>query len=178
MKEGLFLHINLRNEHNHHLSCAGLVRRDVSGETIEKLKKLFELGHTPSSALRELKHNLQVQEKDNYVNAAADRSICPDLPFCYRLVTYWLNSFYSYNALIHWICNFLSNLFYIADCITNFSKRNTMQLQEKRSPVSLNKPSMITTRSKEMFVLACAKPLTISWWSLCALHWWRGSMLC
>ncbi|XP_011609921.2 uncharacterized protein isoform X2 [Takifugu rubripes] len=85
MKEGLFLHINLRNEHNHHLSCAGLVRRDVSGETIEKLKKLFESGHTPSSALKELKHNLQVQEKDNYVNAAADRSVCPDLPFCYRL---------------------------------------------------------------------------------------------
>lgn len=86
MKEGLFLHINLRNEHNHHLSCAGLVRRDVSGETIEKLKNLFEGGHTPSSALKELKHNLQVQEKDNYVNAAADRSVCPDLPFCYRLV--------------------------------------------------------------------------------------------
>lgn len=101
MKEGLFLHINLRNEHNHHLSCAGLVRRDVSGETIEKLKQLFECGHTPSSALKELKHNLQVQEKDNYVNVAADRSICPDLSFCYRLVTYWLNSFHLFNALIN-----------------------------------------------------------------------------
>lgn len=88
MKEGLYLHINLRNEHNHHLFSAGLLRRDVSGETIGNLKKLFESGHTPSSALKELKHNLQVREKDNYVNAAADRSICPDLSFCYRLVTY------------------------------------------------------------------------------------------
>lgn len=85
MKEGLFFHINLRNEHNHHVSHADAVmRREVSGETIEKLKKLFESGHTPSSALRELKYNLQVEEQDN-VYAAADRSVCPDVQFCYRL---------------------------------------------------------------------------------------------
>lgn len=88
MKEGLFLHINLRNEHNHCASRAGvMMRRDVSRETIEKLKKLFESGHSPSSALNQLKYDLQEKEQDNYVNAAADRSVCPDLQFCYRLVT-------------------------------------------------------------------------------------------
>lgn len=86
MKEGLFLHINLRNEHNHHVSCADAVmRREVSGDTIEKLKTLFESGHTPSSALRELKYNLQVEDRDNDVYTAADRSVCPDVQFCYRL---------------------------------------------------------------------------------------------
>lgn len=88
MKEGLVLHVNLRNEHNHHVSCtAATTRRDVSRETVEKLKKLFESGHSPSSALSMLKYDLQEEEQDNYVYAAADRSVCPDLQFCYRLVT-------------------------------------------------------------------------------------------
>ncbi|XP_070839700.1 uncharacterized protein [Chaetodon trifascialis] len=86
MKEGLVLHVNLRNEHNHHVSCAAAMRRrDVSRETVEKLKKLFESGHSPSSALSILKYDLQEEERDNYVYAAADRSVCPDLHFCYRL---------------------------------------------------------------------------------------------
>lgn len=88
MKEGLFFHIRLRNEHNHHVSCAEVtIRREVSGETIDNLKKLFQSGHTPSSALKVLKYELQVEKQDNHVYAAADRSVCPDLQFCYRLVT-------------------------------------------------------------------------------------------
>lgn len=100
MKEGLFLHINLRNEHNHHVSCAeAVMRREVSGETIEKLKRLFESGHTPSSALKVLKYDLQVEEQDNYVY---DRLVCPDLQFCYRLVTNPINHKYvSYNLLLN-----------------------------------------------------------------------------
>lgn len=95
MKEGLFFHINLRNEHNHHVSCAEvMMRREVSGETTDKLKRLFESGHTPSSALKVLKYKLQVEEQDNYVYAAADRSVCPDLQFCYRLVTDPINHKY------------------------------------------------------------------------------------
>lgn len=88
MKEGLYLHINLRNEHNHQASCAdAVIRREVSGETVEKLKKLFESGHMPSSALKELKNSLRAEEQGDYVYVAADRSVCPDLQFCYRLVT-------------------------------------------------------------------------------------------
>lgn len=85
MKEGLFFHINLRNEHNHHVSCAEVtIRRAVSRETTDNLKKLFQSGHTPSSALKVLKCEMQVEEKDSCVYAAADRSVCPDLQFCYR----------------------------------------------------------------------------------------------
>ncbi len=79
--------MNLRNEHNHSASGAdAMVRRDVSRETIEKLKTLFESGHSASSALNQLKYDLQEKEQDNYVHAAADRSVCPDLQFCYRSV--------------------------------------------------------------------------------------------
>ncbi|XP_073334841.1 uncharacterized protein [Pagrus major] len=86
VKEGLYLHVNLRNEHNHRGSCAqAMKRKDVSGEAIEKLKKLFEGGHSPTTALDVLKYDLQEEEQDNYVYAAADRSVCPDLRFCYRL---------------------------------------------------------------------------------------------
>ncbi|XP_062297293.1 uncharacterized protein si:dkey-75a21.2 [Scomber scombrus] len=86
IKDGYLLNVNLRHEHNHRLSCADAVRRrDVSGETIAKLKTLFENGHTPSSALDSIKHELQEREGENYVHASADRSICPDVQFCYRL---------------------------------------------------------------------------------------------
>ncbi|XP_056156746.1 uncharacterized protein LOC130130908 [Lampris incognitus] len=86
IKDGYLLNVNLRHEHNHRLSCADAVRkRDVSGETIAKLKMLFESGHSPSSALDMIKYDLQEQEGENYIHAAADRSICPDVHFCYRL---------------------------------------------------------------------------------------------
>ncbi|XP_056102717.1 uncharacterized protein si:dkey-75a21.2 [Rhinichthys klamathensis goyatoka] len=86
IEEGYFLHVNLRNEHNHRLNTAEVMRwRDVSNDTIEKLHQLYRTGHSPSSALKSIKYNLQEEEGDNYIYAIADRSICPDLQFCYRL---------------------------------------------------------------------------------------------
>ncbi|KAK0140487.1 hypothetical protein N1851_022537 [Merluccius polli] len=86
IKDGYLLNINLRHEHNHGVSRAEAVRkRDVSEKTIAKLKTLFESGHSPSSALHTIKHELQEQEGENYIHASADRSICPDVHFCYRL---------------------------------------------------------------------------------------------
>ncbi|XP_067250273.1 uncharacterized protein si:dkey-75a21.2 isoform X1 [Chanodichthys erythropterus] len=86
IEEGYFLHVNLRNEHNHRLNTAEVMRwRDVSNDTIEKLQQLYKSGHSPSSALKTIKYNLQEEEGDNYIYAIADRSICPDLQFCYRL---------------------------------------------------------------------------------------------
>lgn len=88
IKNGYLFNISLRHEHNHRLSCAAaLQKRDVSTETIEKLKLLFESGHSPSSALDTIKYDLQDQEGDDYIYAAADRSICPDLQFCFRSET-------------------------------------------------------------------------------------------
>ncbi|XP_038068031.1 uncharacterized protein LOC119737634 [Patiria miniata] len=72
-------------QHGHGLSCAdALRRRAVSEDTIGKLKDLFESGHSPSSALDALKCDLREQHGEQYVYAA-DRSVCPDLQFCYRL---------------------------------------------------------------------------------------------
>jgi len=79
--------VNLRNEHNHRLNTAEVMRwRDVSNDTIEKLHQLYRTGHSPSSALKSIKYNLQEEEGDNYIYAIADRSICPDIQFCYRSV--------------------------------------------------------------------------------------------
>ena len=65
--------------------CAEAMRyRDVAPETSNKLQTLFESGHSPSSALTTLKYDLQEEMGDSYVFAAADRSICPDLSFCFR----------------------------------------------------------------------------------------------
>ncbi|CAN9515705.1 unnamed protein product [Ophioblennius macclurei] len=86
IKDGYLLNINLRHEHNHWLSRDEAARyRDVSSETVAKLKQLFGSGHSPSSALHIIKFDLQEQEGENYIYAAADRSICPDIQFCYRL---------------------------------------------------------------------------------------------
>ncbi|TDH08226.1 hypothetical protein EPR50_G00095590 [Perca flavescens] len=86
VKDGYLLNIHLRYEHNHQLSCANVVRkRDASDETIAKLKTLFERGHSPSSALDIIKYDLQEQEGESPIYTAADRSICPDMYFCYRL---------------------------------------------------------------------------------------------
>ncbi|XDV11891.1 hypothetical protein PO909_000687, partial [Leuciscus waleckii] len=54
-------------------------------EKLEKLEKLFQSGLSPSSALNTLKYDLQEEQGDSYVHASADRSICPDVQFCYRL---------------------------------------------------------------------------------------------
>ncbi|XP_071500591.1 uncharacterized protein [Diadema antillarum] len=86
LEEGLLFIVTLNYAHNHPLSCADALRRnDVSEATKEKLRSLFEHGHSPSSALDLLKYDLQEEHGDNYIYASADRSICPDIQFCYRL---------------------------------------------------------------------------------------------
>lgn len=79
--------VSLRNIHNHPVFCADAMRRrSVSDETIETLKDLYGKGHSPSSALETIKADLQDKHGDEYVFISADRSVCPDLQFCYRLV--------------------------------------------------------------------------------------------
>ncbi|XP_033647307.1 uncharacterized protein LOC117306861 [Asterias rubens] len=86
IKNGFMFIINLRNEHNHDLlSSASLRNRDVSKETTDNLKALYQKGHTPSTALEILKHNLREEFSANYSHVLGDRSLCPDLNYCYRL---------------------------------------------------------------------------------------------
>ncbi|XP_017548694.1 uncharacterized protein si:dkey-75a21.2 [Pygocentrus nattereri] len=78
--------VHITNEHNHNIHVGDALRyKDVGEEAKQKLKKLFEAGHSPSTALDVLKYDLQLEHGDKYANASADRSICPDLQFCYRL---------------------------------------------------------------------------------------------
>uniref|UniRef100_A0A1A8L8P5 Si:dkey-75a21.2 n=1 Tax=Nothobranchius pienaari TaxID=704102 RepID=A0A1A8L8P5_9TELE len=86
IQEGLLTHVTIKHNHNHPLDSAEILKqRSVSKETVEKLEKLFQSGHSPCSALNTLKYDLQEELGDSYVDASADRSICPDFSFCYRL---------------------------------------------------------------------------------------------
>ena len=74
-----------KNIHNHLLLTADTLKhRDVSEETVTKLRELFSKRHSPTSALNTIKLDLQIEHGDNYVVEAADRSKCPDLQFCFR----------------------------------------------------------------------------------------------
>lgn len=78
--------VSITNEHNHNLHVPDALRyKDVGQEAIQKLKKLFEAGHSPSTALDVLKYELQLELGEDYAYASVDRSICPDIQFCYRL---------------------------------------------------------------------------------------------
>ncbi|KAK7880357.1 hypothetical protein WMY93_033013 [Mugilogobius chulae] len=86
IQDCLSFHIKIRSTHNHEINCSeALQYRHVSKETIKKIEKLFESGHSPSSALNTLKYDLQEEMGESYVLASADRSVCPDLHFCFRL---------------------------------------------------------------------------------------------
>ncbi|XP_056439004.1 uncharacterized protein LOC130375883 isoform X2 [Gadus chalcogrammus] len=86
IQEGLLLHVTIKHHHNHRLGGSeSLQQGDVARETVEKLVKLFQSGHSPFSALNILKYDLQEEQEDSCVHASADRSICPDVQFCYRL---------------------------------------------------------------------------------------------
>ncbi len=77
--------ITINNSHNHNVFVADTQRhRDVGDKAVETLLSLFEIGHSPTSALAVLKNDLQVEYGEHFVYASADRAMCPDLQFCYR----------------------------------------------------------------------------------------------
>ena len=79
----------LINRHNHNLFVADAIRhRDVGEKAINILTGLFEIGHTPTSALAVLKHDLQMEYRQRYVYVSANREICPDLPYVQRWVSH------------------------------------------------------------------------------------------
>ncbi|XP_050960534.1 uncharacterized protein LOC127161828 [Labeo rohita] len=90
--------VRLYNVHNHNIFVAEALRhKDVGVKAIETLTQLFEIGHSPTSALAVLKSDLLVEHDNKYVYASANRAICPDLQFCYRyrkFLTY-LQNLYS-----------------------------------------------------------------------------------
>ncbi|XP_067264285.1 uncharacterized protein [Chanodichthys erythropterus] len=90
--------VHLYNVHNHNIFVAEALRhRDVGAKAIESLTQLFEIGHSPTSALAVLKSDLLAEHGNNYVYASANRALCPDLQFCYRYKKFltYLQSLYS-----------------------------------------------------------------------------------
>ena len=66
------------------MAADALRHRDVSSKVREKLVAFFKEGFTPAKALDLHKYDLQVEHGDNYVVVSGDRSVCPDLGYCYR----------------------------------------------------------------------------------------------
>jgi len=88
--------LKLNWAHNHPIRAADVLRRrPVSKETKETLKSMFNMGHTPSSALHSLKMNLECSDipEENL----ADRSVCPDLRAVFYL--YYKNFTAEYGSI-------------------------------------------------------------------------------
>ncbi|GBO31532.1 hypothetical protein AVEN_119869-1 [Araneus ventricosus] len=78
--------IQIRFVHNHPTNSADSLRfRPVSKEAEERLISLYQIGHSPASALEMLKIDLQIKHGSSYSQIISDRYHCPDKSFCYRL---------------------------------------------------------------------------------------------
>ncbi|XP_041453554.1 uncharacterized protein LOC121406612 [Lytechinus variegatus] len=75
--------VSLKWVHNHAISIPAPL--NVSAETCEKLAEFYRNGHSPASALNLLEMEMQDRSPDEFIMKSADRSLCPDLKFCYRL---------------------------------------------------------------------------------------------
>lgn len=60
------------------------VLQPVSDDVKQKLKELYEKGHTAATAYEILKVDLLLEFPDNYHEKAADRYYLPNLPFCFK----------------------------------------------------------------------------------------------
>ncbi|XP_076065275.1 uncharacterized protein LOC143039279 isoform X2 [Oratosquilla oratoria] len=78
--------VSIRFLHNHPLRSAEVLkRRDVAPEVKAKFVRLYEAGHTPTSAIKIHKYDLQMEEGENYSISINDRRKCPDVSWCFRL---------------------------------------------------------------------------------------------
>ncbi|XP_011668590.1 uncharacterized protein LOC763223 [Strongylocentrotus purpuratus] len=86
IRMGYLTRCTINNSHNHAIrSAEAMRRRDVSQETRGRLLKLYEEGYKPSAALEALKLRLQEEYGSDYAQKSADRSVCPDVQYCFRL---------------------------------------------------------------------------------------------
>lgn len=75
-----------RHKHNHVVDAVEALRfRDPTDAVKLKFLELFKSHRSPAKALKLYKEGLQQENKDNYFKVLADRSICPDMQWVYRL---------------------------------------------------------------------------------------------
>ncbi|XP_043199433.1 uncharacterized protein LOC122369088 isoform X3 [Amphibalanus amphitrite] len=83
---GYALQVKARGQHNHPLETATVLKfRRVSERTRERIVELFRHHHSPATALRTLKLQLQAEYGERYPLIAADRGILPDTNYFYKL---------------------------------------------------------------------------------------------
>ncbi|XP_072377442.1 uncharacterized protein [Diabrotica undecimpunctata] len=84
--ESLITQITLNNFHNHPtgITAESLKYRDVSENIKERLRELFNFGLTPSAAHDVLTTDAMIEHGDNCKKVLADRSVVPDLVYCYN----------------------------------------------------------------------------------------------
>ena len=76
----------INHYHNHNLGVAEAVKyRDSTEEVQKKFIELFKSQHAPAKALEIHKRDLLEKHEENFYKVAADRSICPDSQWVYRL---------------------------------------------------------------------------------------------
>lgn len=75
-----------RHKHNHVVDAVEALRfRDPTDAVKLKFLELFKSHRSPAKALKLYKEDLLQENKDNYFYVIADRSICPDAQWVYRL---------------------------------------------------------------------------------------------
>lgn len=78
--------MTVRHKHNHVVDAVEALRfRDRTDAVKLKFLELLKSHRSPAKALQLYKEDLQQENKDNYFNVIADRSICPDAQWVYRL---------------------------------------------------------------------------------------------
>ncbi|KAF0312814.1 Circumsporozoite protein [Amphibalanus amphitrite] len=83
---GYALQVKARGQHNHPLETATVLKfRRVSDRTRERIIDLFRHHHSPATALRTLKLQLQAEHGERYPLIAADRGILPDTNYFYNV---------------------------------------------------------------------------------------------
>lgn len=77
--------IVLKNDHNHSTNCADSVKyKDVPDNVRDEFIKLFQQGFHPYKALDVFKENLLLKNDKDYYLLSQNRSVCPDITWCYR----------------------------------------------------------------------------------------------
>lgn len=79
------LEVIFHYNHNHSIESANAVKyHNVIDETKDKFTKLFEEGHSASSAYNEYKNYLMKTHGSDYVTVSADRAIMPDYKWVFN----------------------------------------------------------------------------------------------
>lgn len=78
--------VEIVRQHNHASDSAAVVRHlDVTDDVHNKLLELLRRGHSPTTALLAHQTDLMLENGDAYPMISANKSVCPDIQYVFRL---------------------------------------------------------------------------------------------